>query len=242
MTEQRSSEVRIELLGSFRCTVEGGAVPLAPLTQKLVAFVALHRSMTRFALQQSLWPEMDRLYAGKRLSQALWRVRSATGETVLRVTEHQVELRQGVDVDFAVGIHLAEQVARAQTDKSSLAGVADVTTVNWECLGRELLPGWDSVEIEQARARWDITRGIALQRLARAYLALGDPLVALDLALRATHIDPFNERSHQVLAEAHLALGDTVRAGQVYAQYSELLRLEVGRRPSAEFRRAVLAE
>lgn len=84
---------------------------------------------------------------------------------------------------------------------------------------RERLDAGDAVEatrlLRQAVAR-DPRSLPALQLLADAYVAIGDPRSARDVARRAIALDPKAARSHEALGDALAALGDHAAAEDAY--------------------------
>ena len=65
-------------------------------------------------------------------------------------------------------------------------------------------------------------------------IALGEPGLAVESATEAVEMDPFRERSHQLLMEGHAASGNKARALVVYHDLRHRLADELGTEPSAE--------
>ncbi|TDD85631.1 AfsR/SARP family transcriptional regulator [Actinomadura rubrisoli] len=224
-----ADDVGLDLLSCFRCRTGDTEIRLPHALCALIVTVALEPGgLSRASVQSRLWPDVPSPEAGKRLRQALWRVRRETGDRVLDVTPAQVALAGGVDVD----LREAERVARAVV-KGEARAVAPAGTA---LLARELLPGWTDEGVRAARDRWDRLRLHALERLAEHALASGDAPGAIELAEAATRVDELGETPHRLTAAAHLARGDHVSAWRVFLRYRRLLIEEIGLEPSSLFR------
>ncbi|MEU8119557.1 BTAD domain-containing putative transcriptional regulator [Spirillospora sp. NPDC049024] len=232
MHDDRNDDAGLRLLPSFRCVLGGREVSLSQALCRLLVTVALEPGgLARESLHGRLWPDTPPAEAGKRLRQALWRVRRDTGARILAVTSAHVALVSAVDVD----LHRAEGLARQVAGGGSPAvGSADV-----RLLGSELLPSWPDEDVRSARDRWDRLRLLALERLAEQALANGDVAAAIELAELAARADRLAEAPHRITAAAHLMRGDHVAAWRVYTRYQGLLVEELGIEPSPGFRSLV---
>lgn len=223
-----SEDTGLALLPSFRCWVGGREVHLPRALSCLIVIVALEDGgVGRASVQSRLWPDSPPGDAGKRLRQALWRIRRETGGRILDVSPTHLRLASEIETDLRRGERLARRLSRGEAEPEARADTA--------LLGRELLTGWTDDAVRPARDRWDRLRLLALERLAEQALTSGDVPGAMDLAESASRVDEIGEAPHRILAAAHLARGDNASAWRVYARYRDLLVVEMGLEPSRGF-------
>ncbi|GAA2596737.1 BTAD domain-containing putative transcriptional regulator [Actinomadura fulvescens] len=220
----------LELMPSVRCHLDGLEVPLTDGMRSLVITVALEGDgLSRRALQNRMWPDLESCGAAKRLRQLLWRVKRETGDRLLTATSGCVRLAETVSVD----LHSAERRAREAVNGET---PAYIDPAEWSFLGEELLSSWPDENVWEAQDRWNRLRLLALERLAERALEGGDVPSAIELASMAVSVDEFNEIPYRVMASAYLARGDLASSWRVFTKFQQLLRREMGLEPSAAFR------
>jgi DNA-binding SARP family transcriptional activator len=217
--ESTSAQLRIVLLGSF-AVINGVELttpsPGNPAT--LVKLLALRGMQTSEQAIDALWPDVDLATGRSRLRNLLNRLRSQSGELVVRNGE-ALELAPGVTTDvaqFEAGVSIAFDAPAAE--RAGLARLA---------LGAypgDLLPG-DAYEDWAAGPR---------ERLRRRYLSLVDIVATesfdrgdvdegvrlLDLGIER---EPLEERRYLVGARALLAAGRRTAALEMVHRASEAL-------------------
>jgi DNA-binding SARP family transcriptional activator len=224
-------DLRLQLLGRFTCSIDGEVTNLPAIPRAMIAHIALGgRSLERRALEQILWPGLDRATATKRLSQILWRVRDATGDSVVAATDTGISLRPGVTVDWEHAEALARKIAAFGAGEQETS--AD--PARWSPLKSLLLPDHTCSAARAAQLSWNHLRLLALNRLAEAFLSAGDPVTAVDFAASAIQADELTEWPYLIIANAHLTRGDVGMARRVVNGYLELLKKHCDLPPSVK--------
>ena len=204
---------------------------LPPLGQRLIAFVALRRTVSRDEVRCALWPDISVDRAGARLRTILWRL-SEPGRGVLKTGNDQLYLAENIDVDVRNWMALASQVI----DKPS-----SVATMNLAPLRQcgDLLPGWydDWVLFERERARQ--LQLHVLETVADELIGLGRPAAALDFAMRALQMEELRESAHRLVIRVHLAEGNVCEARRQFERCQRILRNELGIHPSDQLRELI---
>jgi DNA-binding SARP family transcriptional activator len=220
---------RVVLLGRFAVERDGVDVSPPPgRTALLVKALALRGSITADEVVDLLWPEADLATGKARLRNVLSRVRSSSGELVVRDGD-TLRLADGTEVDADRFEQSAEQALAAPGEER--AGLARGALTRF---GGELLPGdryedWTLAPRERLRRRHlallDVVAGAALHD--------GDLDEAGDLLEQAITVDPLEEARYVELARALASQGRPRRAQEVLAQAVDVLA-ELGLPPGRE--------
>lgn len=220
-------------------SVETGSGPLTgPAAQRrrlgLLARLALAgpQGMSRDKLVAYLWPESDTEKARHLLSDSIYRINQALGGEVLvawgdalrldpallpcDVTEFEAALERG-DLEGAVRLYRGPFL-----DGFFLEGTVE-------------LERW----VESERERLSHAFAGALEALAEAAAARGDPREAVTCWRRLAAHDPLSSRVALRLVEALAAVGDRAAALQQGRTHEAILRAEWGAGPADEFARAL---
>jgi predicted ATPase/DNA-binding SARP family transcriptional activator len=230
---------RIEMLGRLRAVQSGGPVVERFRTRQagtLLAYLAFysHRSHTRDALADLLWPDVEPDAARQSLRQALASLRrqmEPPGQegTVLETGRLEVRLRPDAftsDVaEFSATLHPAQG-----TDRTAYLTAACTLYTG------DLLPGRDEEWILNERARLTDAYHAALQELVDSLRTAGDRSGALAFARRAVLADPLREEGQ---AEVLRLLAETGRSEEALDQfrlYEERLKAVTGDSPSYSLR------
>jgi len=192
--------VRIEVLGGFRVSVDGEAVPSSAWGSRQARSVckrlavAVGRPVARDELADQLWPdELDDGKRGARLSVVLSNIRRVLGGGLVADRDAVRLDLDAVDLDLAV---LDEAVRRGDDDAVVAAHVGPV-------LPDEPYEDWAVA----ARHRYGTAVAGARGRLAGDAAARGRWDVAADHAVAMLEHDGYDERAHELLVRALLASG-----------------------------------
>jgi DNA-binding SARP family transcriptional activator len=227
----QTHNLRLHLLGKFSCSIDGDVRNLSTIPGAMLAHIALGgRSLERRALEQILWPGLDRTTATKRLSQILWRVRDATRDLIVETTDSEISLRPDVIVDWEHAEALARKIAVSGVGEREMA--AD--PARWSPLKSLLLPDHTCSAARAAQLSWNHLRLLALNRLAEAILSAGDSVTAVDFAASAIQVDELTEWPYLIIANAHLDRGNVGMARRVVNDYAELLKKRCDLPPSVK--------
>ncbi|HEY3547443.1 MAG TPA: BTAD domain-containing putative transcriptional regulator [Propionicimonas sp.] len=218
--------VELNLIGGFELCRNGKPVTLAPSSQRLVAFLALQsRPVPRAHASATLWPDVDPRHASASLRSALWRLSPLE---IVRSSSTHAWLNPCVRADLNHLMQRSLHVLTAQPSSDMLLTLAQ----DLIDLGDDLLSEWDDEWVVGERERLRQIRLQAMDRIGEELIDSGRCYDALQVALAATRAEPLRESAHRVLVRVHLRQGNVAEAVREYRRYAELLREELGGRPS----------
>jgi DNA-binding SARP family transcriptional activator len=221
---------RITLLGGFATEIGGRTVELPAASQRVVAFLAIHRDGTgRLRIGNTLWPDADDAHAYASVRSALWRMRGSA-DGILRPPATTLRLAEDVEVD----LWEAERVAGAALD-GTLGAEASASASR--SLSEDLLPDWDEAWLYFERERFRELRVHALEALCGSLSRRGAHAEAIRCGLLAIQAEPLRESAHVALMRAHLAEGNRAQALRHYEFLVTMLADELGVSPGEETQR-----
>ncbi|MEU6808973.1 BTAD domain-containing putative transcriptional regulator [Streptomyces sp. NPDC046831] len=228
--------VHIALLGGFDLVVDDVPVTVPVGSKRLLALIALNyrASVPRSLIAGSLWPDACEQKAYTNLRAALSRLRDL-GRKALDVSPSEVRLARGVTVD----LHHARSLAQRILDPHVPAEDLRLTAATVDQLSADLLPGWYDEWALLESEHWRQLRLHALEKLAGELIAAEQFAGAVTAAHTAVQADPLRESSQASLIRAHLAEGNLAEALGHFERYAQLLRNELGLRPTQRLRRLV---
>ena len=205
---------------------------LAPLEvplsgQRVAAFIALQRRpVRRMYVAGALWTDMTEDQANANLRTALWRLRRC-GCGCVYASRACLVIGDEVTIDYRE----VEILARRAVHDGAQMTEREITSLYG---ANDLLPDWydDWVSLERERLRQ--LRIHALEALCESFIARRRYGDALDAGLAAVSSDPLRESSHRLVIKAHLAEGNLVEATRHYDSFRQMLRRDVGLRPSPQ--------
>ncbi|MEV6837069.1 BTAD domain-containing putative transcriptional regulator [Streptomyces sp. NPDC051133] len=220
----------LRLLGHFRLECDTEPVELCRNGQRLLAFVALRRRVSRTVLAGSLWPEVTEERARGSLRTTLWKLPRGE-QPLIRCSGDSLVTADTLHVD----VHAFTETALGVVQ----GGGPPLTTQLPHGLlrGEDLLPGWDEEWVLLERERLRQLRLHALDALAEALVREGRPALALEAAWESVRTEPLRESAHRAAVSAHLAEGNLIEAVRHYRSFQRLLREELGVDPSPRFTR-----
>jgi DNA-binding SARP family transcriptional activator len=205
--------------GGRRLTVPEGS-------KRLLAFVALHGGrVDRRHAAGTLWPYGDDERAAGNLRSALWRLKGA-GINLLRADKCALYLTRDTTIDVQLLSDWAGRIIDGTATRS------DVRLIQLSHEAIDLLPGWydDWVIFERERMRQRLLH--ALETLSWLLVRSDRCAEAVEVAMTAVSVEPLRESAQASLIKAHLAEGNLVEARRALAAYDEIVRTELGIRPS----------
>lgn len=208
------SASQIHLLGSFQLEVRCRSTRLEKRTQRLLAYLAVHRSrQSRALIAAELWSGRDRLAWGA-LRQTILTVRWAGADLLVNSGPGSLELADHVQVD----LHEAQAVAtEILNGGGELAGLPELLFAG------ELLPHWTEPWLIIPRARYHQRRLDALLLVGRQLLRQGRLPTALDVARLVRDLDPLQEEPWELLLRGLRRSGDQPAVRREYRRYRRLL-------------------
>lgn len=236
--------VELSLAGWPRLAIDGAEAALK-LTRALALLACLaeapSRRLPRAPLAARLWPDADEAVARSRLRRLIYNLNAACGGELVSGDAH--ELWFGVEPE----VDVARTRAAAQAVLADAGTQADDVERLLAAQSHALLEGFeidsDLFEAWRAQRRADHERLLARAwlRLAEREAAGGDAALAVEAAERLIALDPCAERAHAALITARARQGDAAAVEQAYFRCAELLRAELGVRPSAALEGAYAA-
>lgn len=220
-------DYRVCLLDGFVVLQGDGPIEFSETEQRLIAYLALRgKPVPRANVMETLWAESSGSTGC--LRSAVHRVRRRAPR-LLASTDSRLGIDDEVEVDVTV-------LNRACRDLLASANGAAVKVLDPATLTAELLPGWADEWVLVAR-EWLRQRFLhTIEEIGARELAAGQPAEAIDVALLAVAMEPLRESPRRLLVSAHLADGNPSEAVRDYRRYGELLRCELGLRPTERLR------
>ena len=218
---------------------------------------AVSLSLKRGLALLAVLAELQRKVARLQLAELLWPDAAADiGRARLRRLVH--ETNQGLGLDLVVGdgdaLWLAHDAGTLQSDVGRVRGQARAfVTAPGQMPSRAALEdllqpdahqvlegfefGADSFDAWLATRRCEQHRLVAraLQCAAEQLIAGGQPLLAAAAAARLVAIEPLADAGHALLLRSHAQRGDLGALESAYLAFAEMLRAELGVRPSPAY-------
>jgi DNA-binding SARP family transcriptional activator len=245
-----------------RPVIAANAMPSIELRLRVYPVVMIDGRPAALALKRGLallavLAELGRKVARLRMSELLWPDAAAdVGRARLRRLVHETNQALGVDAIVGDGdaVWLAGEAATGVSDVELVRRVArQVVTVPADAQSREALEellqpdahqvlegfefGSDSFDAWLAQRRSEQHRLVAraLERAGEQLIGSGQPLLAAEAAARLVSIEPLADAGHALLLRSHAQRGDLAAMEAAYLAFAELLRSEMGVRPSPAY-------
>lgn len=223
--------LRLSLVGGFRCEREGRPHPVGLDGRRLLALLAMRGPTHRRIVAGELWPESPENRAAGCLRTSLWRLRRAG--IVLAEHRHEwLSLPDAVVVDIIQFSRWSATLARPD-----LLADGELEASRVPC--GDILPEWSEPWLVMERERLHQLRLRALETLAEELTRRGRASAGVEAARAAVEIDPLRESSTRLLIEAHLRQGEVGEAVRRLELFSRLLHDELGVQPSPGLRALV---
>jgi DNA-binding SARP family transcriptional activator len=192
------SKLRVRLLGGFLLSREGQELPLpaSRAARLLLAYVILHPRQwhPRGFLAGMFWPDLPEQAARRRLSQALWRVRTILPE-VFESAREEIRLHPAAALwaDVTTFQELVAQAQEAATEAERLALLEQAVAL----YRGPLLPGYYQDWVILAREQLHSHYLHALDALTQGWIQRGRYAQALEVARRLVQEEPLHEENHR---------------------------------------------
>jgi pimeloyl-ACP methyl ester carboxylesterase len=222
--------------------VDGQPAPLALRRGLglLAVLAELGRKVARVQLAELLWPDAATDVGRPRLRRLVHETNQALGLDLIVGDGDALWLDAAaaqLDSDVARLRAMARQLVSDAADaraRSALEGLLQADA-------HQLLEGFgfgsDSFDDWLAQRRSELHRLVAraLQRAGEQLIASGQPLLAAEAAARLIAIEPLADAGHALLLRALAQRGDLAALESAYPGFADLLRAELGVRPSPAF-------
>ena len=229
------TEIRIELLGGFRVSIDGRVVDDAAWHRKkpaaLIKLLALapgHR-LHRAQLVDTLWPELDETAGGANLRKAIFQARRAVEDAgaaeLIRSDADLVRLAdEGVIIDVDE-FRAAVTTGRRDADVDAYRRAADRYRTG--LLPEDRFEEWAKSQAEAIRLEYLA----ALEELVGLLEGRGDLDRAIDVAKLLVETEPLAEDNHVTLIRLNALAGRRGEALRAYERLAALLEKELGTMP-----------
>jgi DNA-binding SARP family transcriptional activator len=210
-TSSAGSDLQVVLLGRF--AVERGGQDVSPPPGRpatLVKLLALRGTVTLDEAVEALWEDADEEVGRARLRNVLNRVRTASGDVIVR-REEALLLAPGVSVDATRFEEEAAAALRAPASARVGLARAALARATGELLPADRYADWASAPRERITRR----HLALLDQVADDAIARGDLDEAGRLLDEAIALDPLEEERHVRLGRALLRQGRTAAARRV---------------------------
>ena len=203
----------LRLIGAAVCIHGAGQeLVLEPKDALLLAYLAIEGPTPRRTLASMLWPDVDAKRASANLRQRLFRLRKLIG----------FELLEGA---LVAGLPAHVKVDPGPADD----GAGELLTAVTEADAAALAP-WLAGQRQRRRARHIESLASQAARLEGA----GQLAAAQVVAQQLLEADPTSEHAHRQAMRLHYLRGDRAAALLAFDHCEQVLKDEVGARPSAE--------
>ncbi|QYG94323.1 hypothetical protein HC251_24865 (plasmid) [Iamia sp. SCSIO 61187] len=219
-TSEPEYDVLVRLLGDI--TIEGGRKGIAPKPTAVIAYIAIHRSVSSEQLQDACWSEPGLADHRRRLRDLMSQCRAGVGTNHLP-TSH--------DGRYSAGPRLVTDTELFERRVARAANLppAEAADVYREALG--LVTGkvfsypsrarssYTWIDVENLVNRWEVRIAGVAQQCAETYIDLGEPEAAADVLHSVTAALPLHSGLAEALMRAHAAAGNRQAVLSAYAAY-----------------------
>ncbi|HTO00558.1 MAG TPA: bacterial transcriptional activator domain-containing protein, partial [Microthrixaceae bacterium] len=216
-------DVLVRLLGDI--TVEGGK-PLKPKATAVVAYLALHRSVTTERLDEACWFGSDGISHVKRLRDTMTESRDALGSQHFpanRSGSYLAGPRVRTDLDlFDWHVQRAANLESEEAVEHYRAALDLVTGRPFSYPNSARVSyGW--VDFEHHSTTWELRITGVAQACAAMCIDFNEPGEAIGLLHRIVQTIPLNSALVEALMRAHIANDDPTGAESVYKAHAVAL-------------------
>lgn len=237
---ERHADVGVNVLGELAVEVDGESVPARAFTaakaRDLLAYLATRHPepVSIDAALQALWPDEPER-ARTAVHTALYRLRKALQRGGDQDTRFVLVEAGRYRLDAARFEIDLERFDSLLTQARSVAQVRQLPLLR-QAVGLvrgPALAGLDYSWADSLRRRIASATGDALLRIGEICLGMGEAEGALDAALRASDLEPLDERAHVLGMRAKHQAGDVAGVERAYRDLANVLREELGVAPSS---------
>jgi DNA-binding SARP family transcriptional activator len=216
-------EVTVRFLGDIK--VDGGK-PLKPKATAVVAYLALHRSVTTERLEEACWFGSDGSSTRKRLRDVMAECRDALGAGLLpanRGGSYEAATGLGTDLelfDWHVEAAVGLPDDRAASHLRAALGLVTAMPFSYADAAQASF-AW--VDFEHHSALWEDKVARACRSLADCEIRAGQARAVIDELRRLAQALPLNSVVIEALMRVHAAIADRAGAERVYKQHAATL-------------------
>jgi len=221
--ERPSCDILVRLLGCI--TVEGGKALKAKATS-VVAYLALHRSVTTERLEEACWYGSEGTSTRKRLRNVMTEARDALGSQHLPVNRDGMyaagsRLRTDIELfDWHVQRSAALDPSEAVEHLRAALDLVTDRPFTYPNVARNSY-GW--VDVEHLATTWEYRAAQVASRYAELQIAADKFDEAINQLRRFVRAIPLNGTVVEALMRVHVAAGDRAGAEHVFQEHAAAL-------------------
>jgi nucleoid-associated protein YgaU/DNA-binding SARP family transcriptional activator len=217
-------EILVRFLGDI--TVEGGVAPLTGKQTALVAYIALHRSVSADRVSDAVWVAPAAVSDRKRLANTVNKCRGAIGAR---------HLPAATDRGYTIGPDVATDVDLFEGRVAAAAQMPPEQAVETLCSALDLVrsrvfeypstasDSYSWVDVENWVSTWELNVTTVAERTVDLCIDLGNPAAAAHVAERTLRAVPTHSGLTEALMRAHAANGDRLAVQRVYQAHVNAL-------------------
>ncbi len=223
-SEPPAHDVLVRLLGDI--TVEGGK-PLKPKATAVVAYLALHHTVTTERLEEACWFGSDGTSHRKRLRDVMTESRDALGSQHFPANRNGTYVagpRVRTDLDlFEWHVQRAADLEPSEAISHYRAALELVTGKPFAYPNAARASyGW--VDFEHHSTTWEYRVASVARACTELHLDAGQPGEAITLLRRVVQAIPLNGSVVEALMRSHIANDDRAGAERVYQEHATALQ------------------
>jgi DNA-binding SARP family transcriptional activator len=214
-------EILVRLLGEIR--VEGGK-PLRPKPTAVVAYIALHHSVTVEALEDACWAEPGSGALRKRLKDVMSECRAGIGAHHLPASVDGHYTRgPRVITDTELFDQRVARAAELPTDRAARAyrKALDLVTGKVFTYPSRAGSSFSWIDVENLLSQWELKVERMALHCSEAFLRMGAPDDAAEAALHALNALPLNVLLTETLMRASAEADDFGAVATIYRAHAE---------------------
>jgi nucleoid-associated protein YgaU/DNA-binding SARP family transcriptional activator len=221
--EPPEAEVLVRLLGDIE--VDGGQ-PLKPKATAVVAYLALHRSVTTARLEEACWFGSDGATHTKRIHDTMAEVRSALGSQHFpanRSGRYVVEPQVRTDLELFDWHVQQAAVLPTEAALEHYQAALDMVTGKPFSYPNAARASYGWVDFEHHATTWELKVAGVAQACAAMCMDAGEPAAATSMLSKLVQAIPLNSALVEALMRAHIADDDPAGADAVYQEHATAL-------------------
>jgi DNA-binding SARP family transcriptional activator len=192
----------------------------------VLAFIALHGTVTAERIENAVWAAPSSSSRRKRLANTVSEIRAAIGRQHLpAAADGRYTTGPAVTTDAHLFDHLVRRAAGESPDSAcvTLRAALDVVTGPVFTYREVDRASFTWVDLENLVSTWELRIAAVAERCADLYIEMGQPSDAVEVANRALTLIPTHTGITEALMRAHAANGDRLAVQRVFQAHASAL-------------------
>lgn len=221
--ELAEPEVIVRVLGQIGVD---GNYDLTTKQTAVLAFIALHGTVTAERVENAVWASPSTGSRRKRLNNTVSEVRAAIGRPQLpAAADGRYTTGPAVTTDAHIFDHLVRRAARETPELACITLRAALDVVSGPVFSYRDVDraSFTWVDLENLVSTWELRIAAVAERCAELYIDNGQPSQAAEVATRALTLIPTHTGITEALMRAHAANGDRLAVQRVFQAHASAL-------------------